>query len=139
MVSSVVEIIVGSCPRCGHAWPECTCGRPTPPKGVPDHMEPEPPAEPSPVDIVFAPTAAPAEHVGIVPKPPQPAPGSFVEWVQWKGKRGDLSLYHVRVTSGGWLLCGRHVPPGIVPAADSFAPHEQRCAVCLSKLRGLAS
>lgn len=100
---SAVTIGVGKCPSCGELWPACACGKATPPE-VLDHMEPEP-----------------AES--FVP---------LVEWVQWKGKRGELSLYHVRVTSGGWLLCGRKA--GASAAADSFPPVEQKCAICLGKL-----
>lgn len=98
------EIVVGTCPSCDELWPDCTCGTHTPPAGgVPDNMEPEPPA-------------------------------SFVEWVQWKGKHGEPSRYHVRVTSGGWLLCGRKAPSDPPPAANSFPPPDERCSVCVGKL-----
>lgn len=98
-----VEIVVGICPRCFKPWTACECGKPTPP-GALDGMEPE---------------------------PATPAP--FVEWVRWTKKDGEPSLFHVRVTSGGWLLCGRKAP--LSAAADSLPPAAaQKCAVCLGKL-----
>lgn len=116
-----VTIAVGRCPRCGELWPACSCGRPTPPEAL-DHLEPEPPAEPEPEPVPEKSTAA--------------AP--LVEWVNWRGKRGELSRYHVRLRSGGFLLCGRTIPPDSSPAADSFAPEEKRCRVCVSKVPELS-
>lgn len=101
--------MISLCAYCGEPTPLCEHGKPSPPGAI-DHLEPEPAAPPEP------------------PEPPE-----LVEWVQWRTGSG-LSLFHVRKSSGGFLACGRKVPPFAAPAADSFPPVELKCAVCLGKV-----
>ena len=104
MVTKKLIVEMGTCSRCGELWSRCRCGAHTPPA------------------------------VSVTDGGDEPEPAPLVEWVQWRSSRGELSLYHVRVTSSGWLLCGRKAPTDPPPAADSFPPVEQKCAVCLGKL-----
>lgn len=57
----------------------------------------------------------------------------LVEWVQYR-TAGGFSAYHARLSTAGGLLCGRRIPPGSAPAADSFPPVDQCCRVCRFKL-----
>ena len=66
-------------------------------------------------------------------------PPPLIEWVAWKTRKPGIfgdhrSLYHVRLSSGGRLLCGTRPPEGNVPAADSLVAVERRCSNCLGKL-----
>ena len=79
-----------------------------------DHLEPEPPAEPT------------LDEIEGVPVP------TLREWVQWKGAHGERSRYHVRLSTSGALLCGRRAPLGA--AADSFPPDREKCAICRTKV-----
>lgn len=112
-----IMVTIGRCVGCGELWPACRCGRPTPP-GALDTFEPEPP-EPEPT-------------LDEIERKPMP---TLREWVQWRGAGGELSRYHVRLSTSGALLCGRRAPLGA--AADSFPPAEKKCAICLGKVAEL--
>lgn len=113
-----VEIEIGTCSGCGQPWPQCGCGTWHPPP------------------MLEADGEIGAEEPRDLPLDDDGKSGRLVEWVQWRSGAG-LSRYHVRVSTGGFLLCGRRVP--VFAAADSFPPPRERCAVCLTKLRALAS
>lgn len=120
MSAETITVTIGRCSRCGELWPLCTCGRPTTHATL-DHLEPEPPAGEE-----HEPTL---DEIEGVPMP------TLREWVQWRGAGGALSLYHVRLSTSGALLCGRRAPLGA--AADSFPPAEKKCAICLGKVAEL--
>lgn len=55
---------------------------------------------------------------------------SLVEWVQWQGSR-----YHVRLSTGGVLLCGTSSPLAETAAANSFPPAAKCCGLCRRALQ----
>lgn len=116
MVTSIT-VTIGTCPYCGEPWPKCTCGKATKPE-VLDTFEPEPPPE---------------SELDAIERTPAPI---LREWVQWRGADGRLSLFHVRLSSAGALLCGRRAPLGA--AADSMPPPGAKlCTACRQKKAAL--
>lgn len=63
----------------------------------------------------------------------------LVEWVSWQVGRHlwQRSKYHVRMSSRGVLLCGRHSPE--TSPATITPPSDELCRVCVSKLPELAA